>query len=521
MAKEYDLAAELAIKANNYLFAAFAYELHASYWDSKGVSCLSETLAANAIKYWTLWGCTEKIQQVKAKFPKGAVLYASGGFMRSLSTKKVKPDKLSMPSLVSPINDECSDISRKSPSRFSEGSGVSKSFTQHNLRTPIDLDVNTVLQVAKTIANETDLDTLIDTIVDHLLRNTGSTKALFFLNEGDELKLHSETDVESEDEDLETSESSMDERAPWSILNYVKRTKESQLFAETPTTGIFATDAYLEQKKPKSILCCPVKYQNNLIGVIYLENKHQSNAFSPAAEDMVKSIMGSASVSIENTRLNKKNLELTEALMGDSENEDSTAPKYQIDAPIQKAIESIKSVKERFRADDPMIKTLDTILFTLASDGLFSADLDNSNDQHGKGIDLDTKDWIQTSLMQKSSIEKPKEANNKLKKNTSSRRPSLLTVGSFSRGIPTKIDDSKLSPLKLDEVGSYLMESNTSEFDVFKLNDLTNGAPLYHLTTYVMKKHGLFAHFDLNEAYVHNFMEKIESSYHKNPYHNR
>ncbi len=53
----------------------------------------------------------------------------------------------------------------------------------------------------------------------------------------------------------------------------------------------------------RAVLCVPLLYNQQTIGVIYVDNRIQSGVFTPADLDMLNSIAASAAVAIENARL--------------------------------------------------------------------------------------------------------------------------------------------------------------------------------------------------------------------------
>jgi hypothetical protein len=255
--------------------------------------------------------------------------------------------------------------------------------------------------------------------------------------------------------------------------------------------------------KPKSILCCPIKHQNVITGAFYLENRLQNGSFTTNRVNLVKSLMASASISIANAQLLLKNKELSQAL----QNSTVPSPKYNVETPMQKVFEAINSVKLKFEPDDPIVQTLDVVLSTLMSDGLFSANLGEVNDKDGKGIDQDTKNWIESSLLM--TTQAKSESRDKQVRLTPNEKDVLpmITINN--------------SHIKQNEINAILEKSADPSFDCFELNTVSEGQPLYFLTTHMLNKYRLTEAFGLNPVTVQAFLQKVESSYNKLPYHNR
>jgi transcriptional regulator with GAF, ATPase, and Fis domain len=90
---------------------------------------------------------------------------------------------------------------------------------------------------------------------------------------------------------------------PSSVFQYVVRTKESVLLHDACGQNIFATDEYIREHHPRSLLCLPLVKQTRLLGVLYLENRLTPHAFTPARMAVLKLLASGAAISMENTHL--------------------------------------------------------------------------------------------------------------------------------------------------------------------------------------------------------------------------
>jgi hypothetical protein len=475
------------------IFNALINELYSYFWISLSSLKISNTFMTDAILFWDIWGSDSKAAMLERKYIpiiKSDTSGLSNLFKRNSTTPaRSRSHRRSKANSVSRKDRKEDDTGTISP------------------RALVDIDINTVIQVSNSITNETNLEILLDTILRHLMNNTGATRAVIFVNEGPRLKLQKVLNIDGmvvlTNQDLELV-------APLSLSNYVFRTQESKVFSEPPTDNYLVGDPYITAFKPISILCCPIKHQNIITGVIYLENRIQRGTFTSARVDLVKSLMASASISIANAQLSKKNEELSLAL---EKSKKEGQLLYNVETPLQKVFDAIKIVKERFDDDDPILKTLDVILSTLASDGLFSANLGEANDKDGKGIDLDTKNWIENSLLM----------TNTNSSAVRSRQNSRQNIAVKSSVIFEKSGEITLpnAPARIDEINAVLELSGCEKFDCFKLAEITENRPLYFLTTHLLAKYKLIDAFQLDHSYTHNFLQKIDSSYNKVPFHNR
>ncbi|KAL2914797.1 Chk1 protein kinase [Polyrhizophydium stewartii] len=568
--RAYELAIEHSRKHGNLIFEAWAFENEGMLWVELGAKRQAQECIRAATQAWQQWGADSKVQQLQRSYPE---------FAAPASTVSKRISRRFKSSTTSPANRTTFDngpdgedyldttVSFVGKSECSDGSRDDRSdgFVGCTVRNIVDIDVTTMLKVANSITSESNLHTLLSKIMEHLVTNTGATRAVFFLSNNGKMVINAELSTSahispsstadsvtlskgrdtdgSASPDMATTTSVTDDenapKAPMSIINVVSRTQEPLVFTDVPTDAVYRKDPYLASVKPKSILCCPVKQQSRLIGVVYLENTMQNSAFTPNRIELVRSLMASAAMSIQNANLIKQNNELEEALRDTKDQTSSVGgPKYNLDAPIKRVFDAIEQVKARFDKNDPTVQTLDKVVKMLASDELFSANMDEINDENGRGLDQDTKTWIENSLLQKTS--KASHATNntqtqgQVQQNfaaselrTSNRSNSMLVNSSaFSRGSLSNFahltDPSVPKHVQLNyaEIDQYLEQASTAEFDIFHFAELTHGSPLYSMCVHFFKRLDLAEKFQINDTVVRNFFERVEAGYHKLPYHN-
>ncbi|KAI9361588.1 hypothetical protein DFJ73DRAFT_789099 [Zopfochytrium polystomum] len=158
-----------------------------------------------------------------------------------------------------------------------------------------------------------------------------------------------------------------------------------------------------------------------------------------------------------------------------------------LDSPITKVIRSIKNIQEKCDLGADVMESLDYVIQILSSNQLFLPNLNVNND----AMDSDVNKWLTTMLTNKAD-------------NGPSTLPTLEEA-------PSVIDDHILE---------YLSEINSWDFDIFKLVELTNGAPLYYLALAVIERHNLMPLFSLEPDVIKKFLRTIESGYKPVPYHN-
>jgi len=96
-------------------------------------------------------------------------------------------------------------------------------------------------------------------------------------------------------------------RVPVSVVNYVRRTSSSVVIAHVDVDADvderYGADAYLREVAPRSLMCVPALSHGRLNGVLYLENRHLSGAFTAERVQVLQSLAAQAAIALENARL--------------------------------------------------------------------------------------------------------------------------------------------------------------------------------------------------------------------------
>ena len=167
------------------------------------------------------------------------------------------------------------------------------------------LDLASILKASQTMSQEVKIDSLLENILKVLLENSGAQRVLLIGPNkgklvlqaiGDQDKIAT-VDNESLDEDISSSIVSLN------IVNYVARTKEYLLVDDALKEERYAADAYIQQAKPRSILCFPVLRQSELKMIFYLENRLSANTFTPERLETLNMLSSQVSISMENATL--------------------------------------------------------------------------------------------------------------------------------------------------------------------------------------------------------------------------
>jgi predicted ATPase/signal transduction histidine kinase len=184
---------------------------------------------------------------------------------------------------------------------------------------PGQLDIGTMFKAAQALSREIVLGTLITTLMRVVVEHAGAERGILFLLRGGEARIAAEATTDRNGVNvslLETSDSVRD--FPESALHYVIRTQESLTLDDAAASNLLSEDRYVQQRRPKSLLCLPIISQAKLIGVLYLENNLVARAFTPDRIATLELLASQAAISLENARL-YSDLQRSEAFLAEGQ----------------------------------------------------------------------------------------------------------------------------------------------------------------------------------------------------------
>ncbi|GAA5944373.1 hypothetical protein JCM1841_000753, partial [Sporobolomyces salmonicolor] len=303
--------------------------------------------------FWSTWGCTHKAQKMEADHPlvfpsKPTAPILSAPFSAAMSpvvSLGVTPvlEGISGMQAHSKSNsngsntDQGSSGAREDPQslhlwmveqppsfhgrRTSQGSHGSRSDHQddmHSQNRSVDytevygrshlateLDLRTVVTASSVISGELSVDGVVSKLLNLALRTAGAELCLLVLDKSGTLCAEAIARSESSEVQHLRRTDAIDlqpERYPCSVINYVARSKEMVVNTRDALSEMIP-DPYLRTHQPKSILCLALASQQRVIGVLYMENSHTTNAFTPDRLEILSLISGQAASTIEKARL--------------------------------------------------------------------------------------------------------------------------------------------------------------------------------------------------------------------------
>ena len=167
------------------------------------------------------------------------------------------------------------------------------------------LDFRSILKASQNISGNTDLDDLIECLLDIVIENAGAQKAFLILEEDGEYTIEGFKSLADEGIRVPMKLEQCT-KIPKNLINFVGRSAEVIVYADAKNDTDVITDEYFETNKVGSVLCVPVVRQGDSIGILYLENNSLTGAFSSDRVEVLTLISSQAAISIYTTKLYKK-----------------------------------------------------------------------------------------------------------------------------------------------------------------------------------------------------------------------
>ncbi len=165
--------------------------------------------------------------------------------------------------------------------------------------------------VGAVINSSLDLSQVLSFVMDAIIRLTKAERAILLLTDEEtgQLKVHVARNM-----DRETIEKSASFEISRSIVKSVADSGEPVVTMNAQSDPRFAAQESIISYNLRSILCVPLKIKDNIIGVIYADNRVASGLFVDADRDLLAAFANQAAVAIDNARLFRETRQQKELL---------------------------------------------------------------------------------------------------------------------------------------------------------------------------------------------------------------
>jgi predicted ATPase/signal transduction histidine kinase len=167
------------------------------------------------------------------------------------------------------------------------------------------LDLATIVKAAHAIAESSELERLLERLLQIAIENAGARRGLLIEESDGELQIVAAGSSDGSPVTLLHGASLLREPARCSraVVDYVWRTRASLVIDDATADERFAGDAYVAATRLKSVLCLPIVHQGEISAILYLENDLARDAFDPQRIELIEVLMAQGSISLANARL--------------------------------------------------------------------------------------------------------------------------------------------------------------------------------------------------------------------------
>ncbi len=156
-------------------------------------------------------------------------------------------------------------------------------------------------RLSQTFNSSLDLDQVLDRVMDEVIDTTGAERGFVMLSEPDgRLRFRTARGMEHETIDDPQFQISR------SVVERVAGEGQPLLASDAQSDERLSGRSSIQTLGLRSILCVPLKRQERVSGVLYVDSRVQTGVFLPADLDLLAAIAASAAIAIENARLHQE-----------------------------------------------------------------------------------------------------------------------------------------------------------------------------------------------------------------------
>eukprot|EP01114_Cavostelium_apophysatum_P015319 TRINITY_DN4142_c0_g4_i1.p1 TRINITY_DN4142_c0_g4~~TRINITY_DN4142_c0_g4_i1.p1 ORF type:complete len:1401 (-),score=353.88 TRINITY_DN4142_c0_g4_i1:71-4240(-) len=170
------------------------------------------------------------------------------------------------------------------------------------------LDMSSVVKASQVISSDIDIRKLLFNMMRVIIETAGAQRGALLLLKDDVLSVHAEYTSQGEIKVLE--EIDLKEwKGSQSVIEYVRNTSRSVVLGRAVDDKQFGSELYICESGVLSLLCMPILKQDELKGILYVENNLASFAFPTSRVSVLSILASQMAISLENALLVNHQLE--------------------------------------------------------------------------------------------------------------------------------------------------------------------------------------------------------------------
>lgn len=166
------------------------------------------------------------------------------------------------------------------------------------------LDLAAIMKSAQALSGTIEQDRLMKVLLETLIESTGTQKGVLILRHGGNFQVEAYIQADHGFHRFKPPLAiGSCQEIPAGIVRYTANTLKSVVLDETSKPEEFVQDSYLSQYHPRSLLCAPILYQNDLRGILYLEHRSAPSLFTLERRQIVTVLCAQVAISLEHVKL--------------------------------------------------------------------------------------------------------------------------------------------------------------------------------------------------------------------------
>ena len=154
-----------------------------------------------------------------------------------------------------------------------------------------------LLNVSLEVTRQLDVRKLLATILDSAIEVTGAERGFVIIEEDEVMKVRVARNIQKEEIEKAQQEISL------SVIKEVRKKGIPIMSDNAAADARFQDAASVHGLNLRSIICMPLKVRDEVMGLVYLDNRLESGAFADADLRIVQAFCNHASIALENARL--------------------------------------------------------------------------------------------------------------------------------------------------------------------------------------------------------------------------
>ncbi|MFH1185225.1 MAG: adenylate/guanylate cyclase domain-containing protein [Chloroflexota bacterium] len=159
-------------------------------------------------------------------------------------------------------------------------------------------NLTALVQIGSVVNSSLELEEVLRIVMDNIVRLTGAERGFLMLRD-ERGEMVTQVARNWSQESIKSGEAATSR----TVVQRVIESGEPIVTTNAQDDQRFSRQASVVALSLRSILCVPLKVKNDLIGVIYTDNRIRTGIFSESARDLLMAFSNQAGVAIENARL--------------------------------------------------------------------------------------------------------------------------------------------------------------------------------------------------------------------------